>query len=668
MNSESDSHHNEIKLEGTAQDSAKLIQISKIEAQTLNLSLTEEQLEIVKHLDNPSPTGLGGIIKAGNPHKSLDYWQGRREEIARISEWLADENIHLIGIEGVGGIGKSTLAAKIYEEEIPPTPLQKGGKGWFPKRFWADVGTGGDFSSLARQILAEFGYPVPEQEAQLQDVLIRRLQSDRHLIIIDNLESLFNKDGTWNSLFYEQFFKAWLEQGDRSTILVTTREKPNLRGFNHWIELKGLKPPEGAELLSQLKIEGNLEDFSRGVDGHPLLLRLIADLLLAEFPQDPSLERLADLGLGNLQQLLTDERVVGVHRKETVGMALVLDASFNRLSNRQQELFLYTSVYRGEFDRVAAAAVVNFPDEEKGEKIEGELRELRRRSLLEDDLRGKERFFRFQPLVLEYARYKVGDLTQLHQKAIAYYVSIAKTESWETLEDVKPYLEIFYHRYQLGEYDTAFDALRQIDNFLTLRGYYQVRVDYYSQLVAAYEQQGDPNNWNYAASLTDLGNAYNLLGQYQEAIAFHQQSLAIFREIGDRNGEARSYGNLGNAYDSLGQYQEAISFHQQSLAICREIGDRRGEADTWFNLGDTFSKLKRKSEARDAYLHARELYQAMGLDADVQNCDRQIQQIQRKKFPLIVVSLLRAIEFLFLLVKRILADLLRLLRRRVRWR
>ncbi|MFN9673328.1 MAG: tetratricopeptide repeat protein [Microcystis sp.] len=479
------------------------------------------------------------------------------------------------------------------------------------------------------------------------------MQRHRHLIIIDNLESLLGEDGSWNNEFYQQFFTAWIEKGDTSKIIVTTREKPKTRGFNHWIELKGLKPPEGAQLLAESQITGVLENFSRRVDGHPLLLRLVADLILAEFPQNPSLERLADLGLGNLSQLLSDPQVMGSHRQETVGIALVLDASFQRLSQRQQELFTKTSIDRREFDSPAAKAVMdNYPEIELSE-ITADLRELQRRSLLEEKEENRQRIFSFQPLVWEYAQYKAGDQRELHQKAIAYYLSIAKSDSWEILNDVQPYLEIFYHRYQLTEYDNAFDILRAIEDFLTRRGYYQTLADYYLQLVTVYQQQEDKTNWKYTASLTSLGNVYNSLGEYQKALEFHQQSLAIFREIGDRGGEGNSYNNLGTVYNSLGEYQKAIEFYQQSLvikqeigdragasssyynlgnvysclreyqkalefyqqslAIFREIGDRKGEAKSWFNLGLTYYKLKRISEAKEAILQARTLYQALGL-------------------------------------------------------
>ncbi|REJ40695.1 MAG: tetratricopeptide repeat protein [Microcystis flos-aquae DF17] len=504
-----------------------------------------------------------------------------------------DKNVATIGIKGVGGIGKSTLASKIFEEEITLDPSLGDDEDLFPKRlpFWWEAGNLGGFSGLARQFLTDFGYPVPEKEIDLQEALIRQLQRHRHLIIIDNLEILLGEDGSWNNEFYQQFFTAWIEKGDTSKIIVTTRDKPKPKGFNHWIELKGLNPPEGAQLLAESQITGDLENFSRRVDGHPLLLRLVADLILAEFPQNPSLERLADLGLGNLSQLLSDPQVVGSHRQETVGIALVLDASFQRLSQRQQELFTKTSIYRREFDSPAAKAVMdNYPEIALSE-ITADLRELQRRSLLEEKEENRQRIFSFQPLVWEYAQYKAGDQRELHQKAIAYYLSIAQPDSWEILNDVQPYLEIFYHRYQLTEYDNAFDILRAIENFLTRRGYYQTLADYYLELVTVYQQQEEQTNWNYAASLTSLGNVYYFLGEYQKVIEFYQQSLAITREIGDRGGEANSYDNLGIVYGLLGEYQKAIEFHQQSLAIKREIGDRWGEAKSYNNLGSVYRSL-----------------------------------------------------------------------------
>jgi len=491
----------------------------------------------------------------------------------------------LIGIEGIGGTGKSMLAAKIYEDETITG---------FRKRFWADVGYGAIFTDVATQVLQKFGYRVPNQETELLQALVKCLQSDEYLLIIDNLESLLQTNGIWGSLFYEDFFKTWVECGGKSTIIVTSRERPELPKRWQWLPLTGLKIEDGVALLTELGIQGNLTEFVKLVDGFPLLLRFVADLLKEEYPQDPHLKRLESLGLGNLRQLLTDAKVVGQHRLENVGMVLVLDASFERLSELQKSLLLNISVYRGAVDRAAAIAVCLGSSETE---IERELRNLVKRSFLSEKLIDDGRWFEFQPVVLEYVRYKAGDQTEAHQKAINYYQSIAKQKPWQTKDDIQEYLEIFYHFYQLADYDSAFEAIRHCDNFLTLRGYYANQVELYGQLVNKWSEIDDRENWNYLASLTSLGNAYSLLGQYERAIAFHQQSLDIAKEIGDIQGESNSLNNLGIAYKSLGRYETAIAFYQQSLDIAKEIGDIRGESASLNNLGNAYESLGRYERA-----------------------------------------------------------------------
>ncbi|WP_414755838.1 tetratricopeptide repeat protein [Anabaena sp. CCY 9910] len=553
----------------------------------------EPILERLQQIHQPESPG---VIKAGNPGKSLAYWQGRESEIAQIQQWLIDENIFLIGIEGIGGTGKSMLAAKIFDEITG-----------FPKRFWADVSNGASFSDLAREVLIEFGFRLPEKEVQLVDALVNCLRSGQFLLIIDNLESLLQPDRQWASLLYGDFFQAWIESGANSKVLITTRERPELKGFQ-WLTLKGLQVDEGVILLKALGIRGKLAEFVELVDGHPLLLRLVADLLKEEYSQDPNLSRLADLGLGNLRQLLTDPQVVGIHRRENVGMVLVLDASFNRLNDLQKALLLNISVYRGEIDSPAAIAVL---PEISEREIERELRNLVKRSLLLEKINGK-RCFEFQPVVLEYVRYKSGDQAEAHQRAIDYYRSRAKQFPWTTKDDVKEYLEIFHHLYQLQDYNSAFNSISVCNDFLTLRGYYTDQVELFGQLVSKWEEIGDRGNCNYYAALILLGNTFYFLGQYQQQINCYQQSLDISREQGNINCESNSLNGLGIAYNSLGQYQRAIGFLQQSLEIKRKINDREGEGSALNNLGYAYKSLGQYERAIDFSQQSLEINRQIG--------------------------------------------------------
>jgi tetratricopeptide (TPR) repeat protein len=111
--------------------------------------------------------------------------------------------------------------------------------------------------------------------------------------------------------------------------------------------------------------------------------------------------------------------------------------------------------------------------------------------------------------------------------------------------------------------------------------------------------------------------------------------LDIKKDIGDIQGESISLIGLGNGYCLLGQYERAIAFFQQSLDIKKEIGDIRGEANAWFNLGLSLEKVDREQDALGAYRNARELYQTMGLDTDVQDCNNAIEGLSQPKKPVV---------------------------------
>jgi tetratricopeptide (TPR) repeat protein len=301
-------------------------------------------------------------------------------------------------------------------------------------------------------------------------------------------------------------------------------------------------------------------------------------------------------------------RLQGSHRQELVQLVALLDASFNYLSEKLQRVLLSLVVLRWGFDGVTATAI-------SGETVtDKELRELGKRGFLASETRV---IYTFLPLILEYLKYRVGDLTVEHLKAIEFYQSRFKSrDQWRTVEDVREYLEVFYHCCELGEYKAAFDVIYDGSNsdncvakFLELRGNNQLRAELYQELV---EHLTDKQDWRYTASLTSLGNAYYFLGRYEEALSYYQQSLEIEREIEDRQGEAISLNNLGIAYNSLGRYEEAISYYQQSLEIYREIGNRRGIADSLNGLGAAYYFLVRYQEAISYYQQSLEIQREIG--------------------------------------------------------
>jgi hypothetical protein len=162
----------------------------------------------------------------------------------------------MIGIRGEGGIGKSTLMAKVFAESQG-----------FAGKFWADVRKGTSIAELAERSLQEFGVS-PEQVRSLpeQDLirgLLRQLQQRRYLLAIDNLESVLTATGDWHG-GYEEFLDGFQRFGNESVLLLAGREyPPKYSGWSRsrWLTVdQGLTSREGAALLERLEVADTIEN------------------------------------------------------------------------------------------------------------------------------------------------------------------------------------------------------------------------------------------------------------------------------------------------------------------------------------------------------------------------------------------------------------------------
>jgi hypothetical protein len=186
------------------------------------------------------------------PLPALSLFQGRQSELKQLEEWLQNPATSMIGVRGEGGIGKSTLTAKAFDDG-----LGFAGKAWF------DVRTGTLITEVAERALQELGMsPEQMQSIEKKDLpqrLLRQLQLNRYLLALDNLESLLTPDGLWLS-GYEEFFDQFQTLGSSSVLLLAGREyPPKYFGWLHseWLAVEhGLEPTEGAILLAALEAEG----------------------------------------------------------------------------------------------------------------------------------------------------------------------------------------------------------------------------------------------------------------------------------------------------------------------------------------------------------------------------------------------------------------------------
>ena len=112
--------------------------------------------------------------------------------------------------------------------------------------------------------------------------------------------------------------------------------------------------------------------------------------------------------------------------------------------------------------------------------------------------------------------------------------------------------------------------------------------------------------------LGSLGLAYRNLGELDWAADYGQQALEMARQLKDRRGEGAHLGNLGSVYLSLGEIDKAIESYTAALAIARELGDR-GSAGSWLgDLAIAYQRLGKTEEAIQHYAAAMEIARETG--------------------------------------------------------
>ena len=151
---------------------------------------------------------------------------GRSEELLQLRHWILEERCRLVGLLGIGGIGKSTLAVKlglqiqsefevvVWRSLLNAPPVEEQITNILQFLLWA----------LRKEMV------IPESFDGKLSKLIECLQSNRCLLILDNVETILSGDqvGQCRPGYegYGQLLKRVVEVPHISCVLFTSREKP----------------------------------------------------------------------------------------------------------------------------------------------------------------------------------------------------------------------------------------------------------------------------------------------------------------------------------------------------------------------------------------------------------------------------------------------------------
>lgn len=376
----------------------------RVDRQSLEYLFRAFGLELT-NADVTSPTSEETESGWANPQHDWDtaidvsVFYGREAELAQLWQWVISERCRLVGVLGIGGIGKSTMAVK--------AALQMQAE--FEVVVWRSLANAPPvnelLSSLLKFLMPLYGEdPVIPTSLTLQiSKLIQYLRSRRCLLLLDNVETILQREpvGHWRLGYegYGQLLRVIGEASHQSCLLLTSREKPREivlmeedasvvrttgRRACATMTLSGLTPDDGRAIFRQKgAFTGSDVEWQTLIEhygGNPLALKLVA----------VAIQDLFNGSISEVMPYLNQGLAVFEDIRD------VLNRQFDRLPAAEQKILFWFAIYR---EPVSIGDIrENVVDLAIQQRVPNLVNALLRRSLIEKN----DGLFFLQPVVMEY--------------------------------------------------------------------------------------------------------------------------------------------------------------------------------------------------------------------------------------------------------------------------
>ncbi|MEM6517700.1 MAG: WD40 repeat domain-containing protein [Cyanobacteria bacterium P01_C01_bin.70] len=318
------------------------------------------------------------------PDASIFY--GREAEMLLLRQWVLEDKCRLIGLIGMGGMGKTALSVRLVESV----------QAEFQYVIWCSLREAPPVEKILGEVVRFLSdqqeADLPEAIADASTRLVHYLNQARCLVILDNAESVLAgnaRAGQYRDGYegYSTLIQRVGEARHQSCIVLTSREKPKelarLEGRSSPVRsyvLQGLEEFSGQEFLKAEGIdrkESSWRQVFNYYSGNPLALKIVANII-------------RDLFSGNTDTFLKQGSGIFGDIYD------LLDQQFERLTKAGQSILYWLAINR---DVTSIEELKeDLIEEDISQNILENLDSLKRRSLVEVRKEG----FTLQNVIMEY--------------------------------------------------------------------------------------------------------------------------------------------------------------------------------------------------------------------------------------------------------------------------
>uniref|UniRef100_F6H4R4 Disease resistance protein RGA3 n=1 Tax=Vitis vinifera TaxID=29760 RepID=F6H4R4_VITVI len=273
------------------------------------------------------------------PSEMVGREENKEEIIGKLLSSKGEEKLSVVAIVGIGGLGKTTLAKLVYNDERVVNH--------FEFKIWAcisdDSGDSFDVIMWIKKILKSLNVGDAESLETMKTKLHEKISQKRYLLVLDDVWN--QNPQKWDDV------RTLLMVGAIGSKIVVTTRKPrvaSIMGDNSPISLEGLEQNHSWDLFSKIAFrEGqeNLhpeileigEEIAKMCKGVPLVIKTLAMILQSKREQGEW------LSIRNNKNLLS----LGDENENVLG---VLKLSYDNLPTHLRQCFTYCALFPKDFE------------------------------------------------------------------------------------------------------------------------------------------------------------------------------------------------------------------------------------------------------------------------------------------------------------------------------